>query len=227
MRLEDKAGQVESGGEANEESVRARILRGAAAAFARQGFGATAVEAILEASGVSRRTFYKYFKNKEEVFRTLFDISVQRLAAAVRTANDEGDGTAVERMVRAVEAYISMHANAGPLARVMLLEQLAPGSPLGDKRREAMVVFAKLIRSSARRSGLDDPDPFLVNGVVAAINQICIDMAAEYPDGDWDIERAKRAVLRALIALDDRSDPTRWTEPLYAAMNGRDARGCP
>lgn len=216
MRADDNAGAADS---AAEHTVRARILRGAAAAFARQGYGGTAVESILEASGVSRRTFYKYFKNKEEVFRTLFDISVQRLAAAVRAANDEGEGTAVERMVRAVEAYIVIHANAGPLARVMLLEQLAPRSPLGDKRREASVVFAKLIRSSARRSGLSDPDPILVHGVVAAINQICIEMAAESADGEWDIERAKRAVLRTLIALDDRSDPSRWTDPLYAAMN--------
>lgn len=217
MRADDKAGAA-SGRDAA-DNVRSRILKGAADAFARTGYEATAVESILSASGVSRRTFYKYFKNKEEVFQTLFDIAVQRLAAAVRMANDEAEGTAVERMVRAVEAYITIQANAGPLARVMLVEQLAPGSPLGDRRSEAMAVFAKLIRSSARRSGLADPDPMLVNGVVAAINQICIDMAAEYADGDWDVERAKRAMLRALLALGHGSDPSCWAQPLTAAMN--------
>jgi hypothetical protein len=43
----------------------------------------------------------------------------------------------------------------------------------------------------------------LVSAVVAGVNQVCVQMAAQYPDGDWDLVRAKRAILRILTALDE------------------------
>jgi hypothetical protein len=42
--------------------------------------------------------------------------------------------------------------------------------------------------------------------VVAAINQIAVKMATAYPEGGWDIEHAKNAMLRILLALDERLD---------------------
>ncbi|MCA9773871.1 MAG: helix-turn-helix transcriptional regulator, partial [Myxococcales bacterium] len=47
-------------------AMRAQILAGAADAFARKGYAPTTVEDILRAAGVSRQTFYRFFKNKDE-----------------------------------------------------------------------------------------------------------------------------------------------------------------
>jgi hypothetical protein len=66
-----------------------------------------------------------------------------------------------------------------------------------------MNAFSTLITAAIKREGRKPPDPILVHGVVAALNQIAVRMAAEYPDGDWDIARAKRAMLRVMLALDD------------------------
>jgi hypothetical protein len=96
-----------------------------------------------------------------------------------------------------------VHANAGPLARVLLLEQFSPGSPLAAQRNRAHATFTKLIASAAAGAGRAAPDPVLVAAVVAGINVVCVQMASEYPEGDWDIERAKRAILRILSALDE------------------------
>jgi len=185
------------------ESVRLRILRGAAAAFGRQGYGATSVEAILAEAGVSRRTFYKTFRSKDDVLRVLFENSVSMLVGAVRDAERSGRAPR-ERLVAAVEAYVQVHARAGPLARVLLLEQFSPSSPLSKQRDAAMATFTALLAESFEREGRKRPDPILAHGVVAAINQIAVQMATEYPQGGWDIERAKNAMLRILLALDDR-----------------------
>ena len=216
MQSED---QKEVGGPDEEgDSVRVRILRGAVQAFSSNGYAGTSVESILAPAGVSRRTFYKHFRNKEEVFRTLFERSVQHLAHAVRRAIEHPEQGPIERIVRAAEAYVAVHAKGGQLARVMLLEQRNPSSPIAEQRDEARALFVELIRDSARRSGMADPDPLLVAGVLAGINRICLQMT-EPGAGAADVERAKAAVLRILVALDDRSDPSRWTDRLSAALN--------
>ena len=188
--------------EAPPEPVRLRILRGAAQAFGRLGFGATSVEAILATAGVSRRTFYKEFRSKEDVLRVLFESSVQRLLGAVRAASS-GAAPAQARLEASIEAYVRVHSKAGALARVLLLEQFSPDSPLAAQRDAAMTAFSALITAAIKREGRKSPDPILVHGVVAALNQIAVQMAAEYPDGNWDIARAKSAMLRIMLALDE------------------------
>jgi AcrR family transcriptional regulator len=184
------------------DPVRSRILRGAARVFGERGYSATSVEAILEAAHVSRRTFYRTFRSKEDVLRTLFDRSVQLL---VRTVREQADPSKSRQqlLVSGVEAYLRVHANAGPLARVLLLEQFSPGSPLVAQRNRALSTFSKLLSSAAEGAGQKAPDPVLVAAVVAGINQVCVQMATQYPEGDWDIQRAKHAILRILSALDD------------------------
>lgn len=186
------------------EPVRLRILRGAAQVFGRLGFGATSVEAILAAASVSRRTFYKEFRSKEDVLRVLFESSVQRLIGAVRAASS-GEGPVQARLEASIEAYVGVHSKAGALARVLLLEQFSPDSPLAAQRDAAMNAFSALITAAIKREGRKSPDPILVHGVVAALNQIAVQMAAEYPDGNWDIPRAKTAMLRVMQALADDS----------------------
>ncbi|HEY2736400.1 MAG TPA: TetR/AcrR family transcriptional regulator [Polyangiales bacterium] len=199
VREPDAAVELAVDGKA--DPVRNRILRGAARAFGERGYGATSVEQILAAAEVSRRTFYRTFRSKEDVLRTLFDNSVGMLVRAVREAGDPR-GEQRERVVASVEAYIKVHANAGPLARVLLLEQFSPGSPLAAERNRAHSTFTKLITSAAVGGGRPAPDPVLVAAVVAGINQVCVQMASEFPEGNWDVERAKRAILRILAALE-------------------------
>ncbi|MGD8862534.1 MAG: TetR/AcrR family transcriptional regulator [Myxococcales bacterium] len=184
-----------------EVPVRTRVLRGAAEAFGRLGYGATAVEAILAEAGVSRRTFYKHFRSKEDVLRVLFDNSVGMLLSAVEDAGKR-PAHASDRLEAAVEAYVRVHAKAGRLARVLLLEQFSPGSPLARQRDTAMARFAEVLSASVVRAGAPEPDPILVRGVVAGINEVAVQMAAAYADGEWDERRAKAAIMRILRALE-------------------------
>ncbi len=185
-----------------------QILRGAAAAFAAHGYSGTSVEAILEASGVSRRTFYRFFRSKDDVFEHLFDRSVAILLRTVREAF--GSGNAVERVERALDGYLGVHVNAGDLARVLLLEQFRPGSSLSQRRAQAMSAFRELIRTQVMAAGQPEPDELLLHGLVAAINAIVVQMASEQPGGNWDVARGKQAIRRLLLALNPQvPTPTR------------------
>src|SRR4051794_37858423 len=50
------------------------ILISAIAVFTKKGAGATRVEDILESAGVARRTFYKYFRGKDDVLAGLYEL---------------------------------------------------------------------------------------------------------------------------------------------------------
>ncbi len=74
---------------------RSSILRGAAAAFARSGFTATTMEAIAEASGVSKLILYRHFESKEELYRLVVGHVAQQLAEEFATTAARGEGPGV------------------------------------------------------------------------------------------------------------------------------------
>ena len=53
------------------EEARRRILRAARDAFSEKGYHETRMEDIAKKVGVSKRTLYLYFENKEELFRAM------------------------------------------------------------------------------------------------------------------------------------------------------------
>ncbi|MGW2548042.1 TetR family transcriptional regulator [Kitasatospora sp. NPDC001574] len=60
------------------ESTRLEIARAAAALFAARGAEATTAEEIAQASGISLRTFYRYFSEKEDAVAPLLAAGGER-----------------------------------------------------------------------------------------------------------------------------------------------------
>ena len=75
-----------SGVRLGEAAARAAILRGAAEVFAERGVRPAAVERILAAAGVSRRTFYRFYESKEDVVGALYRLGTDQLLDACRRA---------------------------------------------------------------------------------------------------------------------------------------------
>ena len=83
--------------------TRSAILRAAQALFAAKGFFETTVADVVKAAGVSRGTFYLYFKDREDVFATLLSQAVDEmflLSASRQT------GSRQERIESANRAYL-------------------------------------------------------------------------------------------------------------------------
>jgi AcrR family transcriptional regulator len=71
------------------QSVRAKLLESAKRAFGRHGYASATVQHILDEANVTRRTFYRYFSSKDDVFAELLDGLVDVLCANVSIASDE------------------------------------------------------------------------------------------------------------------------------------------
>src|SRR5271156_1812675 len=84
---------------------RARIHGAMVEAIARSGYEGTSVKQVIGLAGVSRRSFYEQFANKQECFLVTFDLIARRELAQIRMAYLGCEGTLEERMRASFERF--------------------------------------------------------------------------------------------------------------------------
>lgn len=125
-----------------EQSQRQRMLDAVIDAVAELGYQDTRLADIIARAGVSRKTFYEYFKDMEECFLAAYDMHVAALSEQTAQAF-LGDGPRpwpqqVRDGVRAFVGYLSEHPTA---ARVCMVDALGAGRAARAKRDNAMRSF--------------------------------------------------------------------------------------
>jgi len=133
------------------------MLEAMALAVAEKGYAGTAVADVIGSAGVSRKTFYEHFANKEACFLEAYDAGVQVLLATIDDAV-----AAAPDWLRAVtdglRAYLDTLAANPAFARTFLVEILAAG-PLAIERRGAVHArFAEQIAANHRAARADVPE---------------------------------------------------------------------
>ena len=82
---------------------RTLLLEAARDLVIRHGYRKTSLEDVAQAAGMSRATIYNYFANKEEVFRSLIALEIERLTVGMAEAIDPADPPEL-RLLAAVRA---------------------------------------------------------------------------------------------------------------------------
>ncbi|MBF6300804.1 TetR/AcrR family transcriptional regulator [Nocardia amamiensis] len=145
---------------------RARMLVGMIEAAARKGYAAVTVADVLERAGVSRMTFYQHFANKEACFLAAYDMAVEIVMTRIGTALTT-DGPALERIDRALEAYLSTLAQEPEVAKVFLVEVYAAGTAVLQRR---LATQSGLVDGFAAAFGANLPDQRVVaEAVIGAV----------------------------------------------------------
>ncbi len=127
-------------------SQRGRMLAAMAEAVAEKGYAATTVADVVGRAGVSRKTFYEHFNDKEECFLAAWDAGVQTLIEALTRATLETDGRWQDRVRAGVRAYLETLAAVPAFARTFLIEVLAAGPRALERRAIVHRRFAELLR---------------------------------------------------------------------------------
>ena len=68
------------------ENQRERILAAVADVVSAASYGELTVEGIIVTAGISRRTFYEHFKNKDDAFLAAYDAITTQLVGEVLPA---------------------------------------------------------------------------------------------------------------------------------------------
>lgn len=147
------------------ESQRTRILDGVIAAVAEHGYLETRLAHVIAHAGLSRKTFYEYYKDLEEAFLAAYDIHVTALTEAVQVAfigeSDDGHVTIRRRWpdqirdgVAAFLGYLQAHPEA---ARVCLIEAFGAGRPARARRDAALRSFTFFVDSGRAEASHEVP----------------------------------------------------------------------
>src|SRR6187401_183309 len=75
-------------------SQRGRLIDAMAVVVAAKGYTAATVADVIGHAGVSRKTFYEHFRDKEACFLAVYDAGVEVLLATMREAGGDADDAA-------------------------------------------------------------------------------------------------------------------------------------
>lgn len=124
------------------QNQRDRIFASLAAVCAERGYSATTVEAVIQHAGVSRRTFYDLFADKEDCFIAAYDLIMERLLREVGQAYSGGERPWARRLTSLLRAVIELFTAEPAIARLVIVEVLAAGRPALQHRDAALERFA-------------------------------------------------------------------------------------
>jgi AcrR family transcriptional regulator len=152
------------------QNQRERILSSLAEICAAKGYPATTVEDVTALAGVSRRTFYDLFADKEACFLEAYDMIVERALDQTRGAFSAGGPDWPQRIASGLRALIELFAAEPALARLVIVEVLAAEGPALERRDAALTRFAAFFEDgrAGLPASLQDPD-LLTQGVVGGL----------------------------------------------------------
>jgi AcrR family transcriptional regulator len=186
------------------EAQHARMLEAMVQAVAEKGYARVAVADVIERAGVSRKTFYEQFANKEECFLAAYDASVDGLLAAIDEALLALAPDWLAAVRAAVEAYLEMLAARPSFARAFLIEVLGAGPEALARRAAVQDRFAAQLRDVHRRARRDIPEipevpPHTFLAAVGAVNELVTAHVLEH--GAQTLPQLADAVVDVQLAL--------------------------
>jgi AcrR family transcriptional regulator len=128
---------------------RERILSAVGDVAGVAGYSDMTVEGVIVTAGVSRRTFYEHFKDKDDAFLAAFDAVLAQLFATVTEAAEREEPGAA-RLRAGLSAFLGFLAREPAFARMCIVEALAAGPEAVSRRNAAMATFARTIDENAR-----------------------------------------------------------------------------
>jgi AcrR family transcriptional regulator len=173
------AGGVARGGVP--EIQRARILTALVEVALERGAGRVTVAHIVARSGVSRRTFYEFFADREACFVAAFEEAVARAAARVVPAFEQA-GSWRERVRAGLQALLEFLDEEPGLGRLCVVDALGGGPRVLEHRARVLqaLVDAVDVGRGEARAGLS-PTRLTAEGAVGGALSVLYARLAERP----------------------------------------------
>lgn len=164
-----RAQRTDGGAEDLQEIQRTRLLRAMAEIGAEQGAGNATVGQIVLRAGVSRRTFYELFSDRDDCVSAAFDQAIARIAAVVVPAY-RGPARWPERVRAGLAALLEQLDTDRSTARLVVVEALAAG-PKTVERRAGVLRYIAEAFDAARVEGKRGagPSPLTAEGLAGAV----------------------------------------------------------
>jgi AcrR family transcriptional regulator len=155
-----------------EASQRTRLLEAVGRAVAERGYAAATIDDVVRRAGVSKKTFYEHFADKQDCFLAAYEAASEELLERVREAHASEDDW-LERTRAGVRAYLRWLSAEPALARVFLIEVAAAGPQALEQREGLRDRYAELMRER-RVDGQTKLPIEVFHAVVAAVDDVVV-----------------------------------------------------
>jgi AcrR family transcriptional regulator len=146
--------------ESTAASQRARMLDAIARAVARKGYARVTVGDVVSDAGVSRRTFYEQFKDKEDCFLAAYatgtDALIGDMVKASLAVGPDADWRDV--LQAAIGTYVGTLADDPEFARTFLVDVLGAGPAAVELRGKVYEQFIEQYVILARLAARQQPE---------------------------------------------------------------------
>jgi AcrR family transcriptional regulator len=171
-------------------SQRARLLDAMTRATAEKGYGRVTVSDVVARAGVSRRTFYEHFEDKESCLLAAATEGTAAVLARIAEATQELDADAgwQDALRAGIDAYVGTLAANPDFARTFLVDIPGTSPEAIELRRRLYDRFVDLYRFVAQRATSEEaglaevPEVYLralVGGTAEVIHQHVLTEDAE------------------------------------------------
>jgi AcrR family transcriptional regulator len=154
------------------EVQRMRLLQAMAETAADEGLHAASVGRVIAYAGVSRRTFYELFEDREECFLAVFDEAIGRAMERVQAAAEAAGSRWVERTRAGLLALLGALDEEPQLARVCVVWTMGASPAVLARRAQVLRTLAEAVDRGRGSAGRRELAPLTAEGVVGAVFSI-------------------------------------------------------
>jgi AcrR family transcriptional regulator len=180
------------------DGTRDRLVEAAFALFGEHGFAATTIDQIAAHAGVTGRTFFRHFRDKEEVLFAEDDALLPQLLTAI--AEPEGPQQADRLMEHALTRLAEVMEPTRPMLRQRqaLIEAEVPllGRELAKQAR-----WQQEVAGALRQRGFERGDAELLAAIGFALFRSSLRAWLDESDGTPLADHLRQALPRARTAL--------------------------
>jgi AcrR family transcriptional regulator len=151
------------------EIQRARIVGAMGELVCERGSGAVTVAHVVARSGVSRRTFYELFQDREDCFLAAFDIAIARAAESVAPVY-QAPGKWRERVRAGLEAALCFLDAEPELGYLCVVGALGGGERALERRAAVVRTLVDVVHDGRLESrAARQPQRLVAEGLVGAV----------------------------------------------------------
>jgi AcrR family transcriptional regulator len=182
-------------------SPRSRLIAGMAKVLEQQALSELYADDVVREAGVSKRTFYQHFANKEDCFLALYRENSARVLEVLASASGSPGLSALERIQLGAKAYLAFMQSQATLMKRLYIDILYLGTEGMKAKREVLQQFAHVLLAAyeeerALAPSLPPLAPELVLAIVAGINELIL---FKIEDGQADRLSDLESVSQQLI----------------------------
>lgn len=207
MRVKRNLAGIKKDGEQTDlvEYRRRQILQAAEKVFSEKGYHQTNIADIARELNIGHGTFYRYFKNKREIFESVVVDIIKRVSGVV--AGEDPDSTNsldeyIQQVRRLGEKLFALLVEDPNVARMLFYESWGLDEEMREKVWQMMGTFGRyteLYLINGKRKGFLRDN--LETGVTAlAINTLIFESGRRIAKSE-DREKEKKTWMKAVISL--------------------------